>query len=60
MHDIKWIRDNPEKFDMALARRGISSMSAQIIEIDEASRAITTELQELQNRRMRFPSRLVL
>lgn len=51
MHDIKWIRDNPEKFDMALARRGISSMSAQIIEIDEESRAITTELQELQNRR---------
>ena len=51
MHDIKWIRDNPEKFDMALARRGISSMSAQIIEIDEASRGITTELQELQNRR---------
>ena len=51
MHDIKWIRDNPEKFDMALARRGISSMSAQIIEIDEASRAVTTELQELQNRR---------
>ncbi len=51
MHDIKWIRENPDKFDMALARRGIQSLAAQVIEIDEARRAITTELQELQNRR---------
>ena len=51
MHDIKWIRDNPDTFDKALARRGIPPLAAQVLEIDEKSRAITTELQELQKRR---------
>ena len=23
MHDIRWIRDNPDAFDRALARRGL-------------------------------------
>ena len=39
MHDIKVIRENPADFDAALARRGLSSMSASILEIDSARRA---------------------
>jgi len=39
MHDIKVIRENPAAFDAALARRGLSSMSASILEIDSARRA---------------------
>ena len=39
MHDIKVIRENPAAFDAALARRGLSSRSASILEIDSARRA---------------------
>ena len=39
MHDIKTIRDNPDAFDAALARRGVASMSSSILEIDSARRA---------------------
>jgi seryl-tRNA synthetase len=39
MHDIRAIRDNPAAFDAALARRGQSGMSAEILAIDEARRA---------------------
>ena len=39
MHDIRAIRDNPDAFDAALARRGDAPMSAQVLEIDSARRA---------------------
>ncbi len=39
MHDIQVIRDNPAAFDAALARRGLSSMSSRILEIDRTRRA---------------------
>ncbi|MCX7287897.1 MAG: serine--tRNA ligase [Rhodobacterales bacterium] len=39
MHDIRFIRENPEAFDAALARRGLSRMSAELLAIDEARRA---------------------
>ena len=51
MHDIKWIRDNPQQFDNALARRGLEPLSADAIELDASNRRIITELQELQKRR---------
>ena len=51
MHDIRLIRDNPDRFDQGLARRGLPPLSAKALEIDTANRAITTELQELQTRR---------
>ncbi|MER5172159.1 serine--tRNA ligase [Thioclava sp. GXIMD2076] len=38
MHDIRAIRENPETFDAALARRGLEPMSATILSIDEARR----------------------
>ncbi len=39
MHDIKWIRDNPDAFDRALARRGLSGEARRLIGIDERRRA---------------------
>ena len=51
MHDIRWIRDNPDQFDKALARRGLAPLAVKAVEIDSANRAITTKLQELQARR---------
>ena len=39
MHDIKWIRDNAEAFDRALARRGLAGMAQRLIDIDERRRA---------------------
>jgi seryl-tRNA synthetase len=39
MHDIRAIRDNPEGFDQALARRGSAPVSSEIIALDEARRA---------------------
>src|SRR4029450_8134436 len=39
MHDIKWIRDNPDAFDRALARRGLPPEANRLIEIDERRRA---------------------
>jgi seryl-tRNA synthetase len=39
MHDIKWIRDNPDAFDAALKRRGLSGEARRLIEIDERRRA---------------------
>jgi seryl-tRNA synthetase len=38
MHDIKWIRDNPDAFDRALARRGLKPQAERLIEIDEHRR----------------------
>ena len=39
MHDIRAIRENPEAFDAALARRGLSPMSASLLAMDEGRRA---------------------
>src|SRR6266568_1628664 len=39
MHDIRWIRDNPDAFDRALARRGLAGEAKKLIKIDERRRA---------------------
>lgn len=51
MHDIRSIRENPAAFDAGLARRGLAPLSADILALDEKSRAIKTELQQGQARR---------
>jgi seryl-tRNA synthetase len=51
MHDIKWIRDNPEAFDHGLARRGLAALSAQLIAIDERRRATIVKAEQAQARR---------
>src|SRR4051812_1068993 len=51
MHDIKWIRDNPQAFDVALKRRGLSPESAKILELDEKRRAAILKAEQAQARR---------
>lgn len=51
MHDLKLIRDNPEAFDAALARRGFPASSAAVLELDLKRREVQTKLQVMQARR---------
>lgn len=51
MLDIKWIRENPEALDAALAKRGAEAQSGQLIALDEARRSHVGALQALQERR---------
>lgn len=51
MHDLKAIRDNPEAFDRALARRGWDPVTPELLALDSRRRSAQTELQELQTRR---------
>jgi len=39
MHDIRWIRDNPDAFDAALKRRGLPGEAKRLIALDERRRA---------------------
>ena len=38
MHDIRAIRENPDAFDAAMARRGLSGVSSEVLAIDTARR----------------------
>ncbi len=51
MHDLKWIRDNPDAFDAGLARRGLEAQSAAVLELDARNREIVTKLQAMQAER---------
>ena len=51
MYDLRWIRENPEAFDAALAARGLAPLASDVLARDEAARANRTALQEMQNRR---------
>src|ERR1700686_2330596 len=51
MHDIKWIRENPQAFDAALMRRGLEPMSASLLAIDEKRRAAILKSEQAQARR---------
>ncbi|XDZ66874.1 serine--tRNA ligase [Alphaproteobacteria bacterium LSUCC0684] len=51
MHDIRFIRDDADGFDRALARRGIAPQAADILALDTERRQIQTSLQEMQQRR---------
>src|SRR5437870_1648966 len=51
MHDIKWIRDNPDAFDAGLARRGLASDAQKLIAIDEKRRAAIQKAEAAQARR---------
>ncbi|MEL6504698.1 MAG: serine--tRNA ligase [Pseudomonadota bacterium] len=53
MHDIRWIRENPEAFDEAMGKRGLQPMSAHLIALDETRRAHVSALQEAQGERNR-------
>jgi seryl-tRNA synthetase len=51
MHDIKWIRENADAFDRALARRGLPGEAQRLIAIDERRRAAIQKAEQAQARR---------
>jgi seryl-tRNA synthetase len=51
MHDIRAIRDNPDAFDAALARRGLAVEAKGLIALDEQRRAKILTLETTQARR---------
>ena len=51
MHDLRAIRENPQAFDDALARRGLAPASPAIVDLDQRRRALQTRSQEMQARR---------
>ena len=51
MLDIKWIRDNAEAFDAALAKRGAEPQADSLIALDEKRRSVIQLLQDMQSRR---------
>jgi len=51
MHDLRAIRENPAAFDAGLAARGAEPAAAPVLELDERRRAVSTRMQEAQNRR---------
>ncbi|MPT47251.1 MAG: serine--tRNA ligase [Sphingobium sp.] len=51
MHDIRFIRENPQAFDAGLALRGLEPLSADILQLDESRRSLSTRLQQSLARR---------
>jgi seryl-tRNA synthetase len=51
MHDIRWIKENPDAFDRALARRGLAGEAARLIALDERRRAAIQNAEAKQARR---------
>ena len=51
MFDLKFIRENPDAFDTALARRGAEPQAQTIVALDAERRLVQTEMQEAQARR---------
>ncbi len=51
MLDIRWIRENPEALDRALANRRAEPAAERLVGLDEARRAAIAKLQDLQTRR---------
>jgi seryl-tRNA synthetase len=51
MHDIRFIRDNPETFDRGLARRGLPPQAKRLIALDETRRAAIQKAEGAQARR---------
>jgi len=51
MHDIRFIRENPDTFDAALKRRKLTPMASEILEADSNRRSLQAKIQEMQSRR---------
>ena len=49
MHDIRFIRENPDAFDAALKRRKLTPMAGKILKIDSDRRALQAQIQEMQS-----------
>jgi seryl-tRNA synthetase len=51
MHDIRFIRENPDAFDRALARRGLAGEARRLIALDEKRRTAIQVAEAAQARR---------
>ncbi|NKL06033.1 serine--tRNA ligase [Rhizobium leguminosarum] len=51
MLDIKWIRENPEALDAALAKRGAEPLAQSLVTLDEKRRSAVQKAQDLLSRR---------
>jgi len=51
MHDIRFIRDNPDAFDSAMARRGLPPQAQDILAVDRRWRDLQSALQSKLARR---------
>ncbi|NNC52586.1 MAG: serine--tRNA ligase, partial [Erythrobacter sp.] len=51
MHDIAFIRANPEAFDAAMKKRGGELVADRIVALDAKKREAQTRVQEAQSRR---------
>lgn len=60
MLDIKWIRENPQKFDEVMKARGASFRAQEIIEMDEKNRQKIFLIQELQAKRNQLAKDIAL
>ena len=58
MIDLRWLREHPEDFDRALARRGHAAAAAEILAADAERRALATALQEDQATRNRLSAEI--
>jgi seryl-tRNA synthetase len=51
MHDIRWIRENPDAFDRALAHRKGKRPASELIALDDSRRAAIAQVEEAQEKR---------
>ena len=51
MHDLTFIRADPQGFDAGLARRGLEPRAAEIVDLDAARRQLQVEVERLLQRR---------
>src|SRR5581483_8709766 len=54
MHDLRWIRENPEEFDRGLQRRGLPPHSQGVLDLDREWRRLQTDAEESQSARNRL------
>jgi seryl-tRNA synthetase len=60
MLDIKFIRENPEKFDAAMQARAVNFKASEILQLDEEKRKKTFFIQELQAKRNKFAQEIAV
>lgn len=51
MHDIRFIRENPDVFDAAMKKRGRGPEASRLLALDTARREATARLQEIETER---------
>jgi seryl-tRNA synthetase len=58
MHDLRAIRENPEKFEAAMVLRGFDGVTKRILDMDQARRAVISDREEAQARGNSFAKKI--